>query len=198
MLTSPLFDVTRLQRERLQGHPGRVIWFTGLSGAGKSTLANALEAALHALRQRTYVLDGDSIRQGLCKDLGFSDADRSENLRRVAEVARLMVDAGVVVLVAFISPFRADREAARALFAADDFWEVFVDVPLSVAEQRDTKGLYQQARSGALQKMTGISSAYEPPISPEVVLRTDQHSVQACVDLLMARLSVVGPQGVQE
>lgn len=175
------FSVVREAREALGGHRGRVVWFTGLSGAGKSTLANALEVALHGMHRRTYVLDGDNIRRGLCKDLGFSDADRVENMRRVAEVARLFVDAGVVVLVAFISPFRAERQAARQLFAPGDFLEVFVDVPLAMAEQRDTKGLYKKARSGALSHLTGIDSPYEPPLAPDLALRTDLLSVDACV-----------------
>lgn len=183
------FTVAREDRERLGGHRGRVVWLTGLSGAGKSTLANALELALHRAHKRTYVLDGDNIRRGLCKDLGFSDADRVENMRRVAEVARLFVDAGMVVLVAFISPFRAERQAARELFAPGDFLEVFVDVPLAVAEQRDTKGLYQKARSGALAHLTGIDSPYEPPLSPDLALRTDLLSIDACVDRLLALLA---------
>lgn len=179
----------REDREQLAGHGGRVIWFTGLSGAGKSTLANALEVELHRSRKRTYVLDGDNVRRGLCKDLGFSDADRVENMRRVAEVARLFVDAGMLVLVAFISPFRAERQAARELFAPGDFLEVFVDVPLAVAEQRDTKGLYQKARSGALAHLTGIDSPYEPPLAPDLALRTDLLSIDACVERMLALLA---------
>ncbi|WP_426305663.1 adenylyl-sulfate kinase [Acidovorax facilis] len=182
------FTVVRANREQLAGHRGRVVWFTGFSGAGKSTLANALEVELHKAHKRTYVLDGDNVRRGLCKDLGFSDADRMENMRRVAEVARLFVDAGVVVLVAFISPFRAERQAARELFAAGDFLEVFVDVPLAVAEQRDTKGLYQKARSGALSGLTGIDSPYEPPIAADLVLRTDLLPIEACVTRVLALL----------
>jgi adenylyl-sulfate kinase len=166
-----------------------VVWFTGLSGAGKSTLANALDVVLHQMQMRTYILDGDNVRQGLCKDLGFSDADRVENIRRVAEVARLMVDAGLVVLVAFISPFLAERKAARDLFEPGEFLEVFVDVPLAVAEQRDTKGLYRKARSGNLAHLTGIDSPYEPPVSPELVLRTDLIAVDACVNRILALLS---------
>lgn len=192
-VTPQAFTVARTDREVLAGHPGRVIWFTGLSGAGKSTLANALEVELHKAQQRTYVLDGDNIRRGLCKDLGFSDADRKENIRRVAEVARLFVDAGVVVLVAFISPFRAEREAARALFAPGDFLEVFVDVPLAVAEQRDTKGLYQKARSGALAGLTGIDSPYEAPDTPDLALRTDLLPLHACVARVMELLATRPP-----
>lgn len=188
-VTPQAFAVARAHRERLAGHHGRVVWFTGLSGAGKSTLANALEVELHKAQQRTYILDGDNIRRGLCKDLGFSDADRKENIRRVAEVARLFVDAGVVVLVAFISPFRAEREAARSLFAPGDFFEVFVDVPLAVAEQRDTKGLYQKARSGALAGLTGIDSPYEAPDAPDLALRTDLLPLHACVGRVMDLLA---------
>jgi adenylylsulfate kinase len=182
------FTVARAAREQLGGHRGRVVWFTGLSGAGKSTLANALEVALHGMHRRTYVLDGDNIRRGLCKDLGFSDADRVENMRRVAEVARLFVDAGVLVLVAFISPFRAERQAARELFAPGDFLEVFVDVPLAMAEQRDTKGLYKKARSGALSHLTGIDSPYEAPLAPDLALRTDLLSIDACVAQMLQLL----------
>lgn len=183
------FTVAREDRELLAGHRGRVVWFTGLSGAGKSTLANALEMALHHEQKRTYILDGDNIRRGLCKDLGFSDADRVENMRRVAEVARLFVDAGMLVLVAFISPFRAERQAARELFAPGDFLEVFVNVPLAVAEQRDTKGLYQKARSGALAHLTGIDSPYEPPLAPDLALRTDLLSIDACVERMLTLLA---------
>ena len=159
-------SITRSAREHLNGHAGRVIWFTGLSGSGKSTIANALEKALHAQGRRTYILDGDNVRQGLNKDLGFTDADRVENIRRVAEVAKLMMDAGLIVLTAFISPFRAEREMARHLIGEEHFVEVFVDTPLELCEQRDPKGLYKKARSGELPNMTGISSPYEPPFYP--------------------------------
>jgi bifunctional enzyme CysN/CysC len=156
-------SITRTAREHLNGHVGRVIWFTGLSGSGKSTIANALEKALHAQGMRTYILDGDNVRQGMNKDLGFTDADRVENIRRVAEVAKLMMDAGLIVLTAFISPFRAEREMARRLIGEENFVEVFVDTPLALCEQRDPKGLYKKARSGQLPNMTGINSPYEPP-----------------------------------
>lgn len=193
-VTPQTFTVVRAHREQLAGHRGRVVWFTGLSGAGKSTLADALEVELHRAHKRTYVLDGDNVRRGLCKDLGFSDADRIENIRRVAEVARLFVDAGVVVLVAFISPFRAEREAARELFAVGDFLEVFVDVPLAVAEQRDTKGLYRKARSGALHGFTGIDSPYETPVEPDLVLRTDLLPIDRCVAKVLDLLQEVQQQ----
>jgi bifunctional enzyme CysN/CysC len=174
-------SVTREDRERLNGHQGKVIWFTGLSGSGKSTIANALEKALHAEGRRTYILDGDNVRQGLNKDLGFTDADRVENIRRVAEVAKLMMDAGLIVMTAFISPFRAERQMARELIGADNFIEVFVDTPLAVCEQRDPKGLYKKARSGQLPNMTGINSPYEAPLSPELVVDTAQRGVEAAI-----------------
>ncbi|APU32457.1 adenylyl-sulfate kinase [Ectopseudomonas alcaliphila JAB1] len=165
-------SITREDRERLNGHKGKVIWFTGLSGSGKSTIANALEKELHAQGKRTYILDGDNVRQGLNKDLGFTDADRVENLRRVAEVAKLMMDAGLIVMTAFISPFRAERQMARELIGEDNFIEVFIDTPLAVCEQRDPKGLYKKARSGQLPNMTGISSPYEPPQQSNMVITT--------------------------
>ncbi|MFZ2974637.1 MAG: sulfate adenylyltransferase subunit CysN [Ferribacterium limneticum] len=164
-------SITREDRERLNGHKGKVIWFTGLSGSGKSTLANALEKELHAHGKRTYILDGDNIRQGLNKDLGFTDADRVENIRRVAEVAKLMMDAGLIVMTAFISPFRAEREMARELIGPENFIEVFVDTPLEVCEQRDPKGLYEKARSGLIPNMTGITSTYEKPDSPDILIK---------------------------
>lgn len=162
--------VGRVQREALNGHPGKVIWFTGLSGAGKSTLANALALALHAQQRHTYILDGDTLRRGLNSDLGFTAADRVENMRRTMEVARLMLDAGLVVMVALISPFRRERELARAQIGGDNFLEVYVSTPLQTCEQRDTKGLYALARSGRLANMTGIDSAFEAPAAPELVL----------------------------
>ncbi len=180
--------VTRAARERLQGHAGRVLWLTGLSGSGKTTLAHALEAALHAEGRRTYVLDGDQLRHGLNQDLGFGERDRDENLRRAAEVARLFVDAGVIVIAAFISPLRAQRDAARALFAPGDFLEVFIAAPLSVTEARDPKGLYRKARSGLLPQFTGISAPYEPPLAAELVLPTHEWPVQQCVERLLALL----------
>jgi bifunctional enzyme CysN/CysC len=162
--------ISRLDRERMSGHAGKVIWLTGLSGSGKSTLANALEKELFAQGKRTYILDGDNIRLGINRDLGFTEADRVENIRRVTEVARLMMDAGLIVITAFISPFRAERQMARELIGPDHFIEVFVDTPLDVCEQRDTKGLYKKARSGQLSNMTGISSPYEAPKNPDLVV----------------------------
>lgn len=188
-LPIPSFIVNRAVRERLHCHSGRVLWFTGLSGAGKSTVANALEAALHAQGRSTYLLDGDHLRQGLNRDLGFSEADRNENIRRAAEVARLLVDAGIIVIAAFISPLRSQREAARALFERDDFLEVFVDAPLAVAEARDPKGLYRKARSGLLPEFTGISAPYEPPLTPDFILPTHEWTIDQCVACLMNRLN---------
>lgn len=167
-LTRPSFSISRQDRERLNGQKGKVIWLTGLSGAGKSTLANALDEALYRQGRRAYVLDGDNIRHGLNKDLGFTQADRVENIRRVAEVARLMLDAGLIVITAFISPFRSEREMARALIGNDRFMEVFLDTPLEICELRDPKGLYRKARSGKLPNMTGIDSPYEAPQQPDV------------------------------
>ncbi len=180
--------VDRAARERLNGHCGKVFWFTGLSGSGKSTLANALEKELHRQGKRTYVLDGDNVRQGLNKDLGFTDADRVENMRRVAEVARLMLDAGLIVMTSFISPFRAEREMARELIGADNFVEVFVDTPLAVCEQEDFKGLYKKARSGELPNMTGINSPYEPPEQADVVIKTGRNGLEQAVRQLLAQL----------
>jgi bifunctional enzyme CysN/CysC len=174
-------SITRQDREHLNGHKGKVIWFTGLSGSGKSTLANALEKELHAHGKRTYILDGDNIRQGLNKDLGFTDADRVENIRRVAEVAKLMMDAGMIVMSAFISPFRAEREMARELIGADNFVEVYVSTPLDVCEERDVKGLYKQARAGKIPNMTGVNSPYEAPDAPAFVANAEDKSSEAIV-----------------
>jgi bifunctional enzyme CysN/CysC len=184
--------VNKAARQLLNNHRSGVVWLTGLSGAGKSTLANQLEQRLHARGLRTYLLDGDNLRHGLNQDLGFTAADRVENIRRVAHVARLMVDAGLIVITAFISPFRAEREMARALFDAGEFIEVFVDAPLHVAEARDTKGLYAKARRGELKNFTGIDSPYEAPLAAELVLDTAKLSPQDCtarlVDTIQHRL----------
>ena len=162
------------------------IWMTGLSGAGKSTLASALEVELHAAGRFSYVLDGDCVRHGLNSDLGFGPDDRRENIRRVAEVAHLMVDAGLIVIVAFIAPFRDDRSMARALFEPGEFVEVFVDASLAVCERRDTKGLYAKARKGVLSQFTGIDSPYEPPLTPDVHVLTDQNNVSDCVQQVLS------------
>lgn len=178
-----VLSIARQDREYLNGHKSKVIWFTGLSASGKSTIANALEKELHAHGKRTFILDGDNIRQGINKDLDFTDADRIENIRRVAEVAKLMMDAGLIVLTAVISPFEAEREMARQLIGAENFIEVFVDTPLEVCEHRDPKGLYKKARSGQLSNMTGIHSAYEIPQNPHFVFRQN-NTVEELVNLL--------------
>lgn len=183
-------SISREDRERMNGHPGKVIWFTGLSGSGKSTIANALEKELHAQGKRTYILDGDNIRQGLNKDLGFTDADRVENIRRVGEVAKLMMDGGMIVMTAFISPFRAEREMARELIGPENYIEVFVDTPLDVCEQRDPKGLYKKARSGQLPNMTGINSPYEPPLSPACVLAHSNQDLDGAVHTVLKLLQL--------
>ena len=175
-------DVDRAARARIKGQTPRVLWFTGLSGAGKSTIANQVEKRLHARGCHTFLLDGDNVRHGLNRDLGFTDEDRVENIRRVAEVARLMVDAGLIVLVSFISPFRAERQMARELFAEGEFIEVFVDVSLEVAESRDVKGLYRKARAGQIPNFTGIDSPYEPPEAPELHLYADGEALDAMAD----------------
>jgi bifunctional enzyme CysN/CysC len=167
-LYSQSLSVTRSAREQLNGHKGSVVWFTGLSGAGKSTIANALEVDLHQKGLHTYLLDGDNVRQGLNRDLGFNDADRVENIRRIAEVAKLMKDAGLIVITAFISPFRKERELAKKLIGAENFIEVYVNTSLEVCEQRDVKGLYKKARSGLLPNMTGLDSPYEAPEHPDI------------------------------
>jgi len=187
-LHSHKMDIDKPARQFLNGHKSKVIWFTGISGSGKSTIANALEKELHKKGIRTYVLDGDNIRQGLNKDLGFSEADRVENIRRVGEVAKLMVDAGIVVLTAFISPFEAERRMARSLFARDEFVEIFVDVPLAIAEFRDPKGLYKKARNGELPNFTGIDSPYEVPKNPDFHILTDQEELDKILATLMAKI----------
>lgn len=182
--------INRTRREELHGHRGAVVWFTGLSGSGKSTLAGGLEQALYAQGISSYLLDGDNIRHGLGHDLGFSDADRRENIRRVGEVAKLMVDAGLVVLSAFISPHRAERQMVRDMLDPGQFIEVFVDTPLSVCEVRDPKGLYKKARAGKLNNFTGIDSLYEVPLNPELHLCGEQlvtHSVAQLLDVLQNR-----------
>lgn len=180
--------ISRAHRERLNGHKAKVIWLTGLSGAGKSTLANALEMALHDQGKRTYLLDGDNVRHGLNRDLGFSKACRVENIRRVAEVARLMMDAGLIVIAAFVSPFRHERQMVRDLIGRENFFEIHVNTPLAVCEQRDPKGLYQQARQGRLPNMTGIHSPYEPPIDPDYTADCHGKSTTELVAELMTRL----------
>lgn len=181
-------DVDKGARAASKSQKPCLLWFTGLSGAGKSTIANLVEKKLHAMGRHTYLLDGDNVRHGLNKDLGFTDADRVENIRRVAEVSKLMVDAGLIVLTAFISPFRAERGMARDLVDEDEFFEVFVDTPLSLAESRDPKGLYKKARSGELKNFTGIDSPYEPPEHPEILLQSDLRDAEALADQVIGVL----------
>lgn len=183
-------SITRDDRERMNSQKGQVIWFTGLSGSGKSTLANALEVALHAQGKRTYILDGDNVRQGLNKDLGFTAADRVENIRRIAEVAKLMMDAGLIVLTAFISPFKEDREMAKSLIGKENYFEVHVNTSLAVCEERDTKGLYKKARCGQLPNMTGIDSPYEAPTNPAVSLDCGIKPLEQVLDELLGELSL--------
>jgi adenylylsulfate kinase len=188
--------VTRARREQLNGHRGAIIWFTGLSGAGKSTLAHAVEEKLHRMGCRTFVLDGDNVRHGLCGDLGFSAKDREENIRRVGEVAKLFLEAGVIVLTAFISPYKADRERVRGMVERGGFMEIFCDSPIEVCEARDVKGLYQKARAGQIAEFTGISSPYETPVNPELTLDTGKldldTSVQYVIEAMLQRRMITG------
>ena len=180
-------SISRQNLESLRGHNGMVIWFTGLSGSGKSTLANALNEALHAKKISTYLLDGDNIRHGLCKDLGFSDKDREENIRRIGEVANLFMNAGIVTITAFVSPFKSDREKVRKIIG-NDFIEIFCAANLDICERRDTKGLYKKARSGEIKDFTGISSPYEIPNDPEIVVETGCLDLHASVSQIMKYL----------
>ena len=184
--------VTRADRERMNAHRGCVVWFTGLSGSGKSTIAVALEKKLWERGVRAFILDGDNVRHGLNKNLGFSPADRTENIRRIGEVAKLFTEAGMVALTAFISPYRADRDQVRALVQAGDFVEVLVDCPLEECERRDVKGLYQKARAGQIPEFTGISAPYEPPLQPELTLRTHAQSVDESAQQVLVFLEARG------
>lgn len=186
------FEITKAARARLKGQKPALLWFTGLSGAGKSTIADHLEKKLHALDKHTFVLDGDNVRHGLNRDLGFTEADRVENIRRVAEVAKLFVEAGLITMVAFISPFRAEREMARELVGPGEFIEIFVDTPFEVCEQRDPKGLYRKARRGELRNFTGLDSPYEPPETPELILNARSERAENLADRVMAFLQQRG------
>ncbi len=184
--------VTRKRREELQGHKSLILWFTGLSGAGKSTVAHATEERLHQMGCHTYVFDGDNVRHGLCGDLGFSIEDRTENIRRVGEMSKLFVDAGTIALTAFISPLRSDRRRVRDLVEEGDFVEIYCRCSLEVCEERDVKGLYKKARAGEIPNFTGISSPYEEPENPELVLDTDQHTIDECVEQVITLLNERG------
>lgn len=177
--------VTRKRREALNGHRGGVLWFTGLSGAGKSTLAHVVEEELYRRGCRTFVLDGDNVRHGLCGDLGFSLADRVENIRRIGEVSKIFIEAGVIVLTAFISPFREDRAKVRAMMAPGEFIEIFCNCPIEVCEQRDVKGMYRKARAGEISQFTGISSPYEAPDTPELVVNTAEMELGECAQAVL-------------
>ena len=184
--------VTRQERATQKRQKPCIVWLTGLSGSGKSTLANALEGELYAAGHHSYLLDGDNIRMGLNKGLGFSDADRVENIRRIGEVAKLFVDAGLIAITAFISPFRADRDMVRSLVGPDEFFEVYVRAPLEVCEQRDPKGLYAKARKGEIPEFTGVSAPYEPPLAPELRIATGTRPLADCVAELVAALETRG------
>ena len=181
-------QVTAESRARRYGQMGRVVWFTGLSGSGKSTIANELERQLYQLGRHVYLLDGDNLRQGLCSDLGFSPADRTENIRRAAEVAKLFADAGFICLAAFISPLRSDRDRARSLLPSGHFFETYVSTPVEVCRQRDPKGLYARADRGDLKDFTGVSAPYEPPLNAELVLHPERDSVATIVSQVLAAL----------
>lgn len=184
--------VTHADRIKQKGQTPVILWFTGLSGSGKSTVANAVESKLLSLDKHSYLLDGDNVRHGLNKDLGFSDTDRVENIRRIGEVAKLFVDAGNIVLTAFISPFIADREQVRALVEPGQFLEVFIDTPLEVCEARDPKGLYKKARAGEIKHFTGIDSEYQAPINPEIHIKTAELSIEQCAEQVVAKLDELG------
>jgi bifunctional enzyme CysN/CysC len=185
------FELNKEVRAKLNNQKPCVLWFTGLSGSGKSSIANELEKKLHEMGHRTYILDGDNIRLGLNKDLGFADQDRVENIRRVAEVAKLMLDAGLIVITTFISPFRADRDMARSLFKVDEFFEIFVDTPIDVCEQRDPKGLYKKARKGEIKNFTGIGQIYQKPENPEITIKTVNYNLDKIIICILDKLSFV-------
>ncbi|MDG3074866.1 adenylyl-sulfate kinase [Bacillus halotolerans] len=184
--------IQKSDRQSLNGHKSCALWFTGLSGSGKSVLANAVDEKLYRMGIRSYVLDGDNIRHGLNRDLGFRTEDRIENIRRIGEVAKLFVDSGQMILTAFISPFREDRDMVRALFPDGEFLEIYVKCPLQVCEQRDPKGLYKKARNGDIKHFTGIDSPYEAPLSPDLIIESDQTSIADGADLIIKELQHKG------
>jgi adenylyl-sulfate kinase len=185
-------QVAARDRAQLLGQRGAVIWLTGLSGSGKSTIGYALERRLNGARHLTYVLDGDNVRHGLCSDLGFSPEDRTENIRRIGEVAALFADAGLIIITSFISPYRSDRDLARQRVPAGKFIEVFLDVSVEVCERRDPKGLYKKARAGEIPQFTGVSAPYERPVAPELALDTESLDLDACVDTIVRHLETSG------
>lgn len=190
-------EVSLRDRNQRNGHSSPLVWFTGLSGAGKSTLAHAVEKKLHDMGWQAYVLDGDNIRHGLCGDLGFSAKDRAENLRRITEVARLMTDAGIITLAAFISPFRDDRDKIRASFEKNRFLEVYCRCELAICESRDVKGVYKKARDGEISDFTGISSPYEPPLAPDMMFDTGSETLESCVERIIQKLKKLGLEDSQ-
>ena len=184
--------VPRELKEKRNNHKSRVLWFTGLSGSGKSTVANATEKILHDMGLHTYILDGDNVRIGLNKDLGFSPQDRTENIRRITEIAKLFADSGLIVLTAFISPYKEDRDQAREIIGNEDFIEIFISADLSVCEERDPKGLYKKARSGEIKGFTGIDAPYEAPVDPELIVETDKNNIEECAHIIVNYLSKNG------
>ena len=184
------FALTQTERAKIKHQTPMCLWMTGLSGAGKSTLANALEQELNKQGKHTYILDGDNLRHGINSDLGFSDADRNENVRRAAEAAQLMVDAGLIVIVGLISPFKQERDWARSLFKNNQFKEIYISTSLQECEHRDTKGLYKKARQGEVKDFTGIDSPYEPPENPDVIIDTENKSVSDCVQLILEKVNL--------
>jgi adenylylsulfate kinase len=183
------YKITKTQRETLYGHKAYLLWFTGLSGSGKSTLANFVEIELHKKRLSTYILDGDNVRQGINKDLGFTPQDRSENIRRIAEISNLMLDAGVVTLAAFVSPYIKDREAVKQIVGPDNVIEIYVNTSLAACESRDVKELYKKARAGEIKNMTGISAPYQEPVNPDLEIITDRQTIQESVAIIMQFLN---------
>lgn len=181
-------SISRQKRECLGGHKSVALWFTGLSGSGKSTIAHAVEERLHSLGLRTFVFDGDNVRHGLCSDLGFSVQDRSENIRRIGEMVKLFLEAGVIALTAFISPFREDRAKIKNMLSQGDFFEIYCQCPLEVCESRDVKGLYKKARNGEIKNYTGVSSPYEEPESPDLIVRTHEIDIDLCVEKVLGLL----------
>ena len=179
------YKTTKIQREELHGHKAYLLWFTGLSGSGKSTLANLVEIALHKQGLSTYILDGDNIRQGINKDLSFAPEDRTENIRRIAEISNLMLDAGVITLAAFVSPYIKDRQEVQQIVGTDNFIEIFVNTSLEECERRDVKGLYKKARSGEIKNMTGISAPYEAPVNPDLEVITDGQSIEESIEIII-------------